>query len=240
MKKILLPCFLLAFSLFYAQDTLYLDKNYRETIPEEAFYFQIESRDPEGKPDLIRKTYWITGQIKSEYSFITKGEEKSLNGTQRNWYETGELYYYENYRKGKRHGDLVAYWKDGSKRRHDVFKKGKLKSGKVWNEEGKEEEHFPFMIPATFPGGQEALATYLKQKCPVPPTQATGTEVRLVFSIRVGEDGYIDKIEIVEGAPHWYNSVAMNAIAEMPQWNPGRFMGDPVGVWFRLPITFRK
>lgn len=240
MQNLTLLFFLLLFTGLKAQDTLYLSKDYEETSRGEAFYFQIDDRTAPGKQDVVRKTYWINGRLKSQRSYTEKSKKLTPEGLQKHWYENGQLFYSEFFRKGKRHGELLAYWEDGSKRRHDIYKKGKLRSGRVWNEDGQEVEHFPVIVPATFPGGQEAMVAYLKSKCPVPSTQARNTEVRLLFSIRVNKEGYIDKIEIIEGAPHWYNSVATKAISEMPRWNPGQHMGDPVGVFYRLPITFRN
>lgn len=240
MKIFLSFCFFFILTFTHAQDTLYLDKEYQEVEPVNAQYYRIDERKgPEGK-DITRKTYWIHKQIKSERSLKEKKGQLIPQGLQRFWYEDGQLYYTENFQKGKRHGDLIAFWQDGSKRRHDHFKKGKLKSGKVWNRQGEEVDHFPVMIPASFPGGQKAIAAYLKANLPLPESQKTGTEVRVVVSIRINKEGYISKIDIIDGAPHWYNAVTINALSNMPRWNPGKHMGEPVNVKFTLPITFRK
>lgn len=238
----LLPFLILIFFpiIITAQDTIYLDQNYEKTTPANAAYYQIDDRKKSGDQDLIRYTYKIDGQLLRLRSFKEKRRKLSLHGLQKSWYDTGQLFYQETYRKGERDGELLAYWKDGSKRRHDSYKRGKLTLGKVWNKKGEEEEHFPVMIPAEFPGGPKAISDYLRDNLPVPETQQVNTIVRTRVKIRIGKEGYIDKIEIIEGAPHYYNAILTQTLANMPKWNPGSFMGDPVNVWFTLPVTFRK
>lgn len=240
MKYIFTFCFLFILSFTTAQDTLYLDLDYNETTAENAIYYRIDDRSAPGGQDLIRSTYLMNGNILRQRSYLEKDEKLKLHGLQKTWYDNGQLFYKEIYKKGKRHGDLIAFWKNGSQRRHDNFKNGKWKSGKIWDRNGKEEEHYPVMISAEFPGGQSAISTYLKKTLPVPETQKPGTEVRMLVKVRINKEGYVDNIKIVEGAPHWYNAVTTNTLINMPKWNPGSFMGDPVNIWYTLPITFRK
>ncbi len=234
----LLFLFFIAFT--NAQDTIYLDQDFKETIADNAAFYRIEQRNAAGDPDIIRSTYRIDGQITRQRSFVEKKKDLILYGLQKTWYDNGQLFYTETYKKGERHGELIAFWEDGSKRRHDIYKKGKLKSGTVWNERGEEEEHFPVMIPAEFPGGQKAISEYLRDNLPVPEAQQASTVVRMRVKIRIGKEGQIDKIEIIEGAPHYYNAVLTQTLINMPKWNPGSFMGDPVNVWYTLPVSFRK
>ncbi|MGB7842144.1 MAG: hypothetical protein WBL21_05095, partial [Salinimicrobium sp.] len=132
---------LISVSFVQAQDTIYLDEKYKETNPKEAIYYRIDDRETTGDQDLIRKTYWRDGQIKSETPYLEKKDKLVPTGLWKFWYENGQLFYSQHYKKGERHGELVAFWKDGSRRRHDNYKKGKLKSGKVWNKHGEEIEY---------------------------------------------------------------------------------------------------
>ena len=240
MKNSAFLLLLLFTTILSAQDTLYFDFDENQTTKEKAYYFRIDDRSLPGEQDLVSTTYRMNGDILKQRSFLEKGKDLIKHGLQKDWYDNGQLYYQENYKKGKRHGDLIAYWEDGSRRRHDTFKNGKLKSGKVWNRKGVEEKHYPVMIPAEFPGGEKAIAEYLRKSLPVPESQKINTEVRLVVKILVGTDGFIRTINIVEGAPHWYNAVTTTTLLNMPKWNPGSFMGEPVNVWYALPVTFRK
>lgn len=240
MKHIFLLLFFFSFYLATAQDTLYYNKEWQEVPQGEATYYTVDQRPGEDGNDLSRKTYWINGQIYRERSFTEKDEKLTLEGIQKTWYENGQLFYTENYRKGERHDELLAYWEDGSKRRHDIFKKGKLKSGRTWDREGKEIEHFPVMVPAMFPGGQQALQAYLKDNIPHNPKQPNNTTVHLVVSLRVTKEGKVEILKILDEAPHWYIAVTINTLTNMPRWKPGTFMGEPINVIYALPVTFRK
>lgn len=240
MKCFFTTCLLLFISIASAQDTLYLNNSYKEVARDSAVYFQIDHRNPTAENELTRRTFWIDGQIKSERSFVEKDEALIPEGKSKYWYKDGQLFYQESYRKGERHGELLGFWEDGSKRRHDFYKKGKLKSGQVWDRNGNERDYFPIMERASFPGGQEALAAYLKENLPIPATQAENTMVKVVVKFVINKEGYLSKIDIVEGAPHWYNMVTVNVLSKMPRWNPGKQFGEPVDVYFTLPVTFRK
>lgn len=240
MKIFLLLSFFFSSSLLLAQDTLYLDSDYNKVLREDAEYFQIDYWNGSGEQDLNRKTFWKNGILKSERNFLSKNGKLIPHGISKFWYENGQLYYSQNYKKGERHGELLAFWEDGTPRRQDYFKNGKLKSGTVWDKSGKKVEHFPVLIPAMFPGGQQAIQAYLKKHLPVNPVQKNGTEVRVVVSIRIDKVGDINEVEIIEGAPHWYNAVTINALTKMPRWNPGMHMGEPINVRYTLPVIFRK
>ncbi|NJW51303.1 energy transducer TonB [Salinimicrobium oceani] len=240
MKFIFTFGLLLCYSIINAQDTLFLNKDYKKVSRDNAFYIETNQRNPSAENEIIRRTYWINGQIKSERSFVEKDKDLIRNGISKYWYDNGQLFYQETYRKGERHGELIGYWEDGSKRRHDIFSKGKLKSGKVWDRNGDEREHFPIMEKASFPGGEKALAAYLKHSLPVPETQAKNTLVKVVVKFVINKEGYVGKIDIIEGAPHWYNTVTVNALSKMPKWNPAKQFGEPVNVSYTLPVIFRK
>lgn len=104
------------------------------------------------------------------------------------------------------HGDLLTNWKNGNKRRVDIYKKGRLKVGKVWNEDGEELKYFPKEVPLKFPGGKQALYSYLKDNINMPATQKRGTTVKVFFRFLINEKENLSEIEIIEGAPHSYNA----------------------------------
>ena len=240
MKNSAFLLLLLFTTVLTAQDTIYLDLNYNEILPENAVYFQVEDRNAPGEQNLITTLYRTNGEIVKQRSFLEVRKKLTLHGLQKTWYDNGQLYYQETYKKGKRHGDLLAYWEDGSRRRHDSFKNGKLKSGRIWNRQGQEEEHYPVMIPAQFPGGEKAIAEFLRKNLPVPESQERNTVVKTLAKIRIGTDGYIQEIKIVEGAPHYYNAILTQTLLNMPKWNPGSFMGEPIELWYTLPVNFSK
>lgn len=241
MKNIFTLLFIFTVSILYAQEKIYLDGTYQEvTDPSKAVFYKIEKEVNFGEIDLHRRTYRMNDSISAEQFYSTKNGKEIKWGKHKFWYNTGEPWYEIEYRNDERYGELIAWWKNGAKRRHDFFKRGKLKSGTVWNEQGQEVEHFPYWIPASFPGGNEAMQAYLKENLPIPGNQKIGTTVKVALLFNINEEGIIDEIKIIDGAPRWYNAVAVQVLSNMPRWNPARYFGEPLPSSYSLPISFVK
>ncbi len=97
------------------------------------------------------------------------------------------------------------------------YKKDKFKKGTVWNEKGEEIEHFPYWIPASFPGGNAELQTYLKNNLPIPEKQKRGTTVKVAVIFTINEEGIIKEVQVIDGAPRWYNAVAVQVLSKYAQ-----------------------
>jgi len=230
----------ISFSAF-AQDTIYMDNKYQELDKKEnAKYFKIVTPTPDKDYEFLRTTYFADGTKKAEQSYDLKGEKKVYEGVHKHFYESGELFYQLPYKNGKKHGNLLAYWKNGEKRRDDTFKRDKLKEGKVWNESGEKIEYFEYLIPATFPGGQYKLYSFLKENINIPQEQKNGVSVKVILRFTINPDGYLSEIQIVDGAPHRYNAEAVRVLTKMPKWNPTKRFGEPIATRYALPIIFRK
>lgn len=232
---------LLSFTFLSAQEKIFMNEKY-EVVKDSslATFYKIEEKISAGDAEVLRKTYRINGQISAEQYFSMKKGKTVNEGRHRFWYESGEPFYELEYKNGERHGELVAWWKDGSKRRHDFYKNDKFKSGTVWNEQGEETEHFLYYVPASFPGGNDQIPKYLTDNLPVPEKQKTGTTVKVAVIFTINKEGIINNVQIIEGAPHWYNSVTTQVLTNMPRWTPAMWFGEPVPSSFGLPVSFRK
>ncbi|MCC8358823.1 energy transducer TonB [Salinimicrobium sediminilitoris] len=241
MNKLFTLALLFSVHLLTAQEKIYMDQNYENvTDPSLASYYKIEEKIEAGDADIIRKTFRMNDSI-SAIQYLSFKDGKAVNeGRHKFWYKTGEPFYEIEYKNGERHGELIARWKDGTKRRHDFFKKDKFKKGTVWNEKGEEIEHFPYWIPASFPGGNAELQTYLKNNLPIPEKQKRGTTVKVAVIFTINEEGIIEEVQVIDGAPRWYNAVAVQVLSNMPRWEPARFFGAPQATSFGLPISFVK
>lgn len=90
-----------------------------------------------------------------------------------------------------------------------------------------------------FPGGKEALETYLKTNMKYPKRaieyRITG---RVIFNIEVSPEGEITKIWLFKGLFPDCNEEAFYLIKKMPKWIPGLKDGKPVTKQIMLPIPF--
>lgn len=95
-------------------------------------------------------------------------------------------------------------------------------------------------VQPMFPGGEDALATYLTENIQYPASAAEmGIEGVVTVDFMVKSDGTIGEAKIVRMIDPDLEDEAVRVIKAMPKWNPGMKGGAAVDAWFRLPIKFR-
>jgi protein TonB len=92
----------------------------------------------------------------------------------------------------------------------------------------------------TFPGGNEALFKFIYKEIKYPePAVQNGVQGRVTLRFVVSPDGSIRRVEILRGVDPLLDAEAIRVISSLPKWNPGKQNGDPVSVWFTVPVTFK-
>jgi periplasmic protein TonB len=90
-----------------------------------------------------------------------------------------------------------------------------------------------------FPGGEEARINYLKSNIQLPknwnPDSITG---KVYVQFKVEANGNIANPKILRGLDPVLDSIALNAVRNMPNWIPAKQKGKPVACLFNLPIKF--
>ena len=90
-----------------------------------------------------------------------------------------------------------------------------------------------------FPGGQAAMAEFLKATITYPEKEwEDGIQGRVYVQFVVATDGAIRNIVLKRGVSPGLDSEALRAVAAMPRWSPGMLDGRPVRVRFTLPVDF--
>ncbi len=91
-----------------------------------------------------------------------------------------------------------------------------------------------------FPGGDDAMYTWINQNIHYPATAAEdAVQGRVVVEFEIAPDGTIDKAKIVRGRHPDLDRESLRLIKSMPRWIPGRVNGRPVRVVYTLPVTFK-
>lgn len=91
-----------------------------------------------------------------------------------------------------------------------------------------------------YPGGIEALYTFLARQIEYPPVaRDNGVEGTVYAEFVVMADGSISNIEIRRGLGAGCDEEVLRVIALMPNWMPGKQDGVPVNVQYTLPVTFK-
>ncbi|MDE6353930.1 MAG: energy transducer TonB [Prevotella sp.] len=94
-------------------------------------------------------------------------------------------------------------------------------------------------MPA-FEGGDEALMKWLGDNINYPQeAQDKKIEGRVEVRFFVNEEGKIEDATVVRSVNKLLDEEAMRVVNAMPAWKPGTVDGQPVKVWFTLPVTFQ-
>ena len=90
-----------------------------------------------------------------------------------------------------------------------------------------------------FPGGMEALNTYLRNNIRYPQeAQKAGIQGRVIIQFIVSKDGSITDAEVVESVDPQLDAEGLRLIKNMPRWKPGMQKGQAIRVKQTLPIRF--
>ena len=91
-----------------------------------------------------------------------------------------------------------------------------------------------------FPGGQAELMKFLSKNLRYPPAaRENGIEGRVVLQFVVDESGKISDLQVLRDIGGGCAEEAERVVRMMPPWKPGKQNGNPVKVYFKLPVTFK-
>lgn len=88
--------------------------------------------------------------------------------------------------------------------------------------------------PPEFPGGQQAMMTYMAKNLRY-PAQAE-VQGKVVVGFTVEPDGCLSNVRTVLGVGSALDREAVRMVSSMPAWTPGRSLDEPVRVNMALPI----
>ena len=223
-------------------DTAYYCKGKLTHAKDSADHYFVIEKSRENNDNLIYATcYNLQNEVLYEGSFDTRGDRWLKNGLFKR-YRKNTLWVEELFRNGKREGNLTVYYPDGSVKRTDKFKNGKIQKGGVcYNEEGIKIRYTAFERMPQFPGGQDELIKFLSVNLQYPTDlNIQNVDGKVVMKFTVHKDGSIGDIAPIESTHDYFTVEAERVIRLMPKWKPGLQYGEPVSVWFRLPIKFTK
>ncbi len=96
-----------------------------------------------------------------------------------------------------------------------------------------------FPTRAEFPGGQDSLFAYLIRTITYPDSaKALKISGTVYISFVVEADGSISRVKLLRGIGGGCDKVALEAIRNMPKWEPQKLGGVPIAVGMNIPIKF--
>jgi len=91
-----------------------------------------------------------------------------------------------------------------------------------------------------FPGGEGELMKWLGSNIQYPTIASEqGIQGRVVLKFVVRPDGSIDDVQVIKSLEPSCDKEAVRAVKKMPKWIPGKQNGNPVSVYYNLPVQFK-
>ncbi len=92
----------------------------------------------------------------------------------------------------------------------------------------------------SFPGGDEALMSYISQNVHYPEiAKRAGVEGRVTVGFVVTSSGSIADVQVMKTIGAGCDEEAARVVRSMPVWNPGKQNGRAVNVRMYVPIVFK-
>ena len=91
----------------------------------------------------------------------------------------------------------------------------------------------------TFPGGDAALMRYLRSHINYPPEAGENDiQGKVVVQFVVEKNGDVGEVKVVRSSNKELDQEAIRVTKSLPPFNPGLQDGQPVRVWYTIPIVF--
>jgi protein TonB len=91
-----------------------------------------------------------------------------------------------------------------------------------------------------FPGGSEAMTTYLVGEIKYPAEAKTkGVQGTVYVSFVVEKDGAVSNVKVIRGIGAGCDEEAVRVVKMMPKWKPGTQKGQTVRCQFNVPLSFK-
>ena len=94
--------------------------------------------------------------------------------------------------------------------------------------------------PPMFPGGEQALMLFLRVNVKYPPSAVKrNVQGKVVMQFVVDKTGKVTEIKVAKSVDKALDAEAIRVCKLLPDFYPALENGEPVSVWFTLPITFK-
>ena len=93
--------------------------------------------------------------------------------------------------------------------------------------------------PAQFPGGQQALVSFLGSNIEYPDAaQKNKIEGQVMARIVIHSNGTVSDIEIISSLGYGCDEEVLRVLSKLPKWKPAKAKGQKVASYFLFPVNF--
>ena len=188
---------------------------------------RVEQPKPEVLPEEVLKSVKVTELQIVEDDKVKKEDEIK---TQDELKETETAFGQKDNEKGTEDRNVTRTLKE-----EVVVEKKEEKPKEVKEEIFKSVEQMP-----QFPGGEAALLKFLSQNINYPPMAAeNNVQGKVILQFVVEKDGKVGEVKVARSVDKDLDKEAIRVVKKLPKFTPGRQNGQPVRVWYTLPVTFK-
>lgn len=220
----------LASSYVFAQrtDTIWYNNKWEKTN-------EIKARHYFRTTEKVASDHYVVNDFYETRAKQMEGNYSSLNpeikhGKFKYWFRNGQVQMEATYVKNEpvqmkqfnEQGDIVTEW--------ELIEVSRLVNGKLLTELVSIER------APKFPGGKQALETYLSENLKhISSIEASG---KVFVNFKVKPDGSISEVQAIGSSDPLLSREAEKIIKRMPKWEPGKQNGKAITVSLSLPILF--
>ena len=195
-----------------------------EPEPEQAL---LEQEKPEVLPEEVLNTIKVTELTIVEDDKVSKEDEiKTVEEQLESLHSAGSV----DFDKGTDNKAVTREFMN------EVVVEKKVEAPK----EVKEEVFRTVEQMPQFPGGDQALSKFLSSHINYPPMAAeNNVQGKVIVQFVVEKDGRVGEVKVVRSVDKDLDREAVRVCKMLPKFTPGRQNGQPVRVWFTLPVQFK-
>ena len=145
------------------------------------------------------------------------------------------------YSKGqKKDSSWVYYYPNGKVSFLEKYNKGSLQTTSCYDINGKTLDSCITEQMPMYPGGLPEMFKFLADNIKYPPqARENNIQGRVIIQFFVDKDGSITNVVVKRDIGGSCGAEAARVVALMPRWNPGIQYGNPVKVYYTLPVSFK-
>ncbi|OGX85135.1 hypothetical protein BEN47_02030 [Hymenobacter lapidarius] len=230
----------------------FFTEDFKATTADDSLAYCVETTFRDSLSGMMR-VYYPSGKLKQ---FVPHGDvrRRIIYGTLSNWYENGAMRSKEDFVMGKRHGDLLTYYPDGTPKRREQHVHGRGGVGSCYAPDGSPVPYFGYEQLPLYPGGETELLKEITRGVRLNPkeTAEMRQEIAQVMNtphknwkrevlveLVVAEDGRLADARVVLSGSPYLSAATLRSVAQLKrQFMPARRDGQVVKCHFIVPVSF--
>lgn len=268
MKKMFFTIALVFMTISVLDAQQYFDNNWKKCTQDRAFYVAVSS-EGQANEYIVRtlekgKLSLRKGELSQNYSIYRTSDFKNgertlftkngdtvavenylngkLNGDYKFWRQDHGLYKKAVFSEGKEDGITEYFFPNGQISARYVMSKGKEKESEFWNSDGsKVQDPKTANVKPAFMGKDEnTFSRWVTERLVYPlECKKDNIEGTVVVSFRIGKDGKIQDVNVIESPHYLLSAEALRVINYSPDWTPGISHNQITVVKYTVPVIFR-